>query len=571
MNDIKKEHFLQSERLGEILLKHTKLTKKQLEEALKEKELHGGKLGNILLEKKFVFANEIMRALCIQLNLNYKEDLKANSIDPALVSNIPINYAKSKNIIPIQRIDEQVTVAIGDPFNLECLEDMCIFFPGLEINVVVSSPVRIQDAINRVYEKTTNDMIQDIGEEEEDDYDLESSIDILDATEDEAPVIRFVNSVIHRAIKEKASDIHIEPFERDVIIRFRVDGVLQDILHQPKKVHASLSSRVKIMGNLDIAEKRLPQDGRIFRKVAGKEVDIRLSTIPTQYGERIVMRLLEKGGELMSLQKLGFEGKILKTIEKLITAENGIILVTGPTGSGKSTTMAACLSKIISSDINILTVEDPIEYQIYGACQVQVNPKIDLTFAHALRHFLRQDPDIIMVGEIRDAETADLATTAALTGHLVFSSMHTNEAAGAFPRLIDMGIEPFLVSSSIRAVIAQRLVRRVCLKCRIPYQASPVELNELGIKAIKAPIKLYHASGCSSCNDSGYSGRINIHEVMVIGEEVRSLIMKNSDAAQIRRIAAKKGMLTMREEGARKVLEGVTTVQELTRILHSAE
>ncbi len=560
-----------STRLGDLLLKYTSLTREQLQECVQLQEEEGGRLGDILLRKKYVLPHEIMRALCAQIDLPYVEDLKANDIDPKLVDKIPINYARTREVLPIEKTDTHLTVAMSDPFNLESIEDIRILFGCPNIRTVVSSSNRLQDAINRVYERNTSNMIQDIQNEDEDTYDLEGPIDILDATEDEAPVIRFVNSVIFRAVKEKASDIHVEPYDKEVAIRFRVDGIMHDILHQPKKVHAAVSSRIKVMGNLDIAEKRKPQDGRIFRKVAGKEIDIRLSTIPTQFGERIVMRILEKGGELLSLEKLGFEGETLEQISKLIQRENGIVLITGPTGSGKSTTMAACLSRINTKDINILTAEDPIEYQLNGVGQVQVNPKIDLTFAVALRHFLRQDPDVIMVGEVRDSETAELAITAALTGHLVFSSLHTNEAAGAFPRLIDMGIEPFLVASSMNAVLAQRLVRRVCLKCRESYEASPLELQELGVKNVKGPITLYRAVGCNSCSHTGYSGRINVHELLVVDDNIRSLVMKNVDSATIRKAAQDAGMLTMREDGARKVLSGVTTVQELSRTLHANE
>ena len=558
--------------IGDILLKYTSLSREQLDECLKIQEAEGGRIGDILLRKKYVLPHEIMRALCHQIDLPFVEDLKPNEIDPKVVDKLPINYARTREILPIEKTDGHLTVAVSDPFNLESLEDIRVLFGSTQIRTVVTTSARLQDAINRVYERNTSNMIQDIKREDEESYDdLEGPIDILDATEDEAPVIRFVNSVIFRAVKEKASDIHIEPYERETVIRFRVDGILHDILHQPKKVHAAVSSRVKVMGSLDIAEKRIPQDGRIFRKVAGKEIDIRLSTIPTQFGERIVMRILEKGGELLSLERLGFEGDTLESVNKLIQRENGIILITGPTGSGKSTTMAACLARINTADINILTAEDPIEYQLNGVGQVQVNPKIDLTFARALRSFLRQDPDVIMVGEIRDTETADLAVTAALTGHLVLSSLHTNEAAGAFPRLIDMGVEPFLVASSVNAVMAQRLVRRVCTKCRESYEATAIELQELGVRNVQGPITLYKAVGCVSCSHTGYSGRINVHELLLMEDSIRSLIMKNADSATIRKAAMDKGMLTMREDGARKVLAGITTVQELSRTLNSGE
>jgi general secretion pathway protein E len=562
----------QQANIGDLLLKYTSLTQEQLDECVALQEAEGGRLGDILLRKKYVLPHEVMRALCHQIDLPFVEDLKANEIDTRLVDKLPINYARSREILPIEKTDTHLTVAVSDPFNLESLEDIRVLFGSKQIKTVVTTSARLQDAVNRVYERNTSNMIQDIKREDEESYDdLEGPIDILDATEDEAPVIRFVNSVIFRAVKEKASDIHIEPYDRETVIRFRVDGILHDILHQPKKVHAAVSSRVKVMGNLDIAEKRIPQDGRIFRKVAGKEIDIRLSTIPTQFGERIVMRILEKGGELLSLERLGFEGETLASVSKLIQRENGIILITGPTGSGKSTTMAACLSRINTHDINILTAEDPIEYQLNGVGQVQVNAKIDLTFARALRSFLRQDPDVIMVGEIRDTETADLAVTAALTGHLVLSSLHTNEAAGAFPRLIDMGVEPFLVASSVNAVMAQRLMRRVCLKCKESYEATPIELQELGLKNIQGPITLYKAVGCGACSQTGYSGRINVHELLIVDDPIRSLIMKNADSATIRKSAMERGMLTMHEDGARKVLSGVTTVQELSRTLHGGD
>lgn len=556
-------------RLGDLLLKYTTLTKGQLEECVKIQQEEGGRLGDILLRKKYVMNHEIMRALCAQIDLPYLEDIKPNDIDPRLVDRIPINYARTREVLPVELKDGVLMVVMSDPFNLESLEDLRILFDCPNIKTMVSTSAKVQDAINRVYERNTSNMIQDINNEDDENYDLEGPIDILDATEDEAPVIRFVNSVIFRAAKEKASDIHVEPYDRETVIRFRIDGIMHDILHQPKKVHAAVSSRLKVMANLDIAEKRIPQDGRIFRKVAGKEIDIRMSTIPTQFGERIVMRILEKGGELLSLERLGFEGETLEAVNKLVSRENGIILITGPTGSGKSTTMAACLSRINTADINILTVEDPIEYQLNGVGQVQVNAKIELTFARALRSFLRQDPDVIMVGEIRDTETADLAVTAALTGHLVFSSLHTNEAAGAFPRLIDMNVEPFLVASSVNAVMAQRLMRRVCTKCRESYEATPLELQELGVKNVQGPITLYKAVGCVSCSQTGYSGRINVHELLIMDDTIRTLVMKNSDSATIRKAAMEKGMLTMREDGARKVLSGITTVQELTRTLHS--
>ena len=429
--------------------------------------------------------------------------------------------------------------------------------------------MRIQDAINRVYERSTSNLVDNIGGEFDETFDLEGPIDILEATEDDAPVIKFVNSILFRAVKEKASDIHIEPFEKEFVVRFRIDGVLYDIIRQPKRAHAAISSRVKVMGTLDIAEKRLPQDGRIKIKIAGKDVDIRLSTVPTNFGERLVMRILEQTGTVLQLEQLGFSEKSAKTIEKLIFKKYGIILVTGPTGSGKSTTLSACLVKLNSPTRNIMTVEDPIEYQIPGINQVQVNTKIDLTFARALRAFLRQNPDIIMVGEIRDKETAEIAINASLTGHLVLSTLHTNDSAGASTRLSDMGVEPFLVASSLLGVIAQRLMRKVCQKCKVPHTPSAFEMQELGLTSLPQGSQIFKAGGCPSCAQSGYSGRTVIHELLIIDDNLRSLIVKNADGGTIKRAAVQAGMTTLREDGVAKVLQGLTTVDELMRATHS--
>jgi len=562
-----------SPRLGEILLQHTSMTKEQLSEALKTQEREGGLIGEILLRKNMIQAHEIMRAVCVQLGIPYQDDLKANEIDPKLVTDIPINYAKTKEVLPIRKEQgpngELLVVAVVDPFNSSVASDLTAL-TGLPIQLVASSSMRVQEAINRVYERNTANLVGDIeGDFSEESYDLEGPIDILEATEDDAPVIKFVNSLIFRSVKEKASDIHIEPFEKEFVVRFRIDGVLYDIIRQPKRAHAAISSRIKVMGTLDIAEKRLPQDGRIKIKIAGKDIDIRLSTVPTIYGERLVMRILEQTGTILQLEQLGFSESSSRTVEKLIFKKYGIILVTGPTGSGKSTTLSACLVKLNSPERNILTVEDPIEYQIPGINQVQVNAKIELTFARALRAFLRQNPDIIMVGEIRDKETAEIAINASLTGHLVLSTLHTNDASGAATRLIDMGVEPFLVASSLLGIVAQRLIRKICTKCRTPHQLSNFEMQELGITKLPPKAAIYKAVGCPTCSNSGYSGRTVIHELLIIDDEIRSLIVKNSDAGTVRRAAIERGMITLREDGVAKVLNGVTTVDELMRATHS--
>jgi general secretion pathway protein E len=559
-------------RLGEILLKSTSLTEQQLEEALRIQQSEGGLLGEILVRKNMILPHEIMRALCQQLGLPFVEDLKPNDIDPALVAEIPINYAKAKEVLPIGKETtdkgEQLIVAVSDPFHDTAVDDLQVL-AGKPVKLVVSTSMRIQDAINRVYERSTANLVEKIEGDFDEQYDLEGPIDILEATEDDAPVIKFVNSLVFRAVKEKASDIHIEPYEKEFVVRYRIDGVLYDIIRQPKRAHAAISSRIKVMGQLDIAEKRMPQDGRIKIKIAGKDIDIRLSTVPTTYGERIVMRILEQTGTVLQLEQLGFSRESTETIERLIFRKYGIILVTGPTGSGKSTTLSACLVKLASPERNILTVEDPVEYQLTGVSQVQVNTKIELTFARALRAFLRQNPDVIMVGEIRDKETGQIAIEASLTGHLVLSTLHTNDAAGAATRLIDMGVEPFLIASSVLGVIAQRLIRKVCAKCKEPHVPTAFEMEELGMKELPAGAKIFKSAGCPTCQQTGYSGRTVIHELMLVDDKIRSLIVRSSDAGVIKRAAVEAGMVTLREDGIRKVLQGVTTIDELMRATHA--
>ena len=401
---------------------------------------------------------------------------------------------------------------------------------------------------------------------------VEGSIrkDILEE-DGEAPIIRLVNSVLSQAVKERASDIHIEPFERDIVVRFRKDGVLKEIVRAPKRFQASIASRIKIMGNLNIAEKRLPQDGRIRIKIAGRAVDLRLSTVPTSYGERIVLRILDKQSVVLDLEQLGFRQENLETVSSLITRPHGIILVTGPTGSGKTTSLYAALSRINTPARNILTVEDPVEYQIQGIGQMQVNRKIDFTFARGLRAILRQDPDVVLIGEIRDLETAENAIQAALTGHLVFATLHTNDAPSAFTRLTDMGVEPFLSASSVIAVMAQRLIRCLCKECKEVYTPLDDELEGIGYpkKELKKLLKentFYRAVGCPECYESGYRSRSGIHELMQVTDHVRSLVMKNEPASLLKAAAVEDGMKTLRVDGALKVLEGVTSIDEIMRV-----
>jgi general secretion pathway protein E len=559
-------------RLGQILIKHTSLTEEQLNEALHLQETEGGLLGDILIRRNMILPHEIMRALCVQLAIPFIEDLKPTDIDPKLVTNIPINYAKSKELIPLAKEThahgEVLVVCVTDPFNESIIDDLQVL-TGMAIRICVSTSMRIQDAINRVYEKSSGNVVGEIEGEFEEAMDLEGPIDILEATEDDAPVIKFVNSLLFRAVKENASDIHIEPYEKEFVVRFRVDGVLYDVIRQPKRAHAAISSRIKVMGQVDIAEKRLPQDGRIKIKIAGKDIDIRLSTVPASHGERVVMRILQQTGNIMTLEQLGFSSASSQHIETLINKKYGIILVTGPTGSGKSSTLAACLSKLNSSERNIMTVEDPVEYQIHGVNQVQVNSKIDLTFARVLRAFLRQNPDVIMVGEIRDKETAEIAIAASLTGHLVLSTLHTNDAPGVSTRLTDMGVEPFMIASSLLGVAAQRLIRRVCPKCREPHKPSEFEMMELGLEKIPSGATIFKAKGCNSCSLSGYSGRTVVHELMLIDDSLRSLIVKKADGGVIKKAAVAGGMKTLREDAIQKVFAGITTIEELMRATHA--
>jgi general secretion pathway protein E len=563
---------ISNNKIGQILLEHTSLTSEQLEEVLEIQRQKGMRLGEVLIQKNYLTQEELTKALSIQMGYPYIDRIPSSEIDSELISDIPINYAKQNMVLPISKGDNYIVVALADPLNHSPLDDLALIFKT-EIKVMIASPMQLQEAINKVYERSTSNIIEGLEDSGTDDdlaYNLNEPVDLLDAGDDEAPIIRLVNSLLFRAVKEKASDIHVEPFEKEVIVRFRIDGILYDIFRTPKRFHQSIASRIKVMGDLDIAEKRMPQDGRIHIKIAGKDVDIRLSTVPTSFGERCVLRILDKSSTIIELPSLGFSGKNLSIINNLINKKHGIFLVTGPTGSGKSTSLYACLSQIKSIERNIITVEDPVEYQLEGVGQIQVNPKINLTFASGLRAILRQDPDVIMVGEIRDQETAEIAIDAALTGHLVLSTLHTNDAPGSTTRLIDMGIEPFLVSSSLLGVIGQRLVRKVCENCREQTQLSNLEISELGIThemARKYPT--YKSRGCDKCPNTGYKGRTVISELLTITDSIRALILANADSNTIKKTAIKEGMLTIRQNAVAKVLQGITTIDELIRATQS--
>jgi general secretion pathway protein E len=553
--------------LGEILVGHGALSDEQLEHGLtaQREKRQNGRIGEVLVALDFCSPVQVLKALGEQLRIPVSEKLSPEDVDTELVGQVPVAFAKQHQVVPIRRVDGVIQAAVADPLATYALDDVQTLL-GTAIDPILVPGDTIVDLINKVYERQGGGMELAKGADDEDSFDegkVEELVDIIDVT-DEAPIIRWVNSILFQAVKEKASDIHLEPGEREVIVRYRRDGVLFAAHHANRQYLPSVIARVKIMAGLNIAEKRLPQDGRIRRKIAGRDIDMRVATVPTAHGERVTMRLLDRSSVLFGLEQLGFWPDQMRIINDVIHRPHGIFLVTGPTGSGKTTTLYACLSKINSPDINILTVEDPVEYQLDGISQVQVNPKIDLTFASGLRSFLRHDPDVIMVGEIRDAETAGVAINASLTGHLVLSTVHTNDAASAITRLIDMGIEPFLVASTLMASMAQRLIRRVCVECREPHTPRPEELRSLGISEEQAEASvIYRARGCKTCKETGYRGRTAIYELLPVDEETRMLTMKRSDAGAIKRAGTQKGMLTLREDGARRVLAGLTTPEEV--------
>ena len=559
--------------IGEILLAHAAVTREKLDEALAAQAERGGRLGEVLVSLKACSEEQVLKALAAQLELPYQMRVATDEVSQELVSKVPINFAKQARLLPLRMDGDHVVAAVADPLDTGAMDSLRLLLCASVAPVLVPTQ-SILDCINSVYDRAKNEAEQLVGDMEAGDLDtvaheLEEPQDLLDSS-DEAPIIRLVNSLLFRAAKERASDIHIEPQEKDICVRFRVDGVLQEVIRPPKRFQNSIISRVKIMGGLNIAEKRLPQDGRIRVKLAGRDIDIRLSTTPTVYGERVVMRLLDKNTVLLDLVEIGMDKAQLQIMESLIHKSHGIILVTGPTGSGKTTTLYAALSKINRPDLNIMTIEDPVEYQLKGISQTAVNPKIELTFANGLRSFLRQDPDVIMVGEIRDLETAEIAIQASLTGHLVFSTVHTNDAAGAVTRLVDMGVEPFLVASSLMGVMAQRLVRVLCKDCRTPYLPTPEELKEIGLTSEEVREgsggMLYKPAGCEQCNQTGYHGRSGIYEMMLMDDEVRALTLKNVDSGTIKRTAVNKGMLTLMDDGARKVVRGITSVAEVLSV-----
>ena len=559
--------------LCEILIQKGFVHLEQVNEALELQKIRPKRVGEILLDLGYCEEEHVLQALSDQFNIPYEADLK-DQVDPALTTRVPINFIREYRMVPYRQNGQAYYIAINDPVNLLPLDDLRLLLDGPVLPVLCRNS-EIQHIIDTYFEQqgeNAADMIGSITMSDEEEGEIhtldhvESERDLLDLA-NEAPIIKLINLIITGAVKERASDIHLEPFEKEMRVRYRIDGVLYEKFSVPRSQQAAVVSRAKIMANLNIAEHRLPQDGRIKIRLSGKEIDIRVSIIPIAHGERVVMRILEKGNFLFSLEQLGMDKRDHEAMDRLITNSHGIILVTGPTGSGKSTTLYAALQRVNSPDKNIITVEDPIEYLIPGIGQIQVRPKIGLTFAAGLRSILRQDPDVILVGEIRDHETAEMAVQASLTGHLVFATLHTNDSAGAVTRLINMGIEPFLVTSSCIAIQAQRLVRRICPHCKEEYTPDRDSVAELSVDPDDPRVQtLWRGVGCEQCSERGYFGRTGIFELLVMRPRVQELVLQGSDSNVVKREARKFGMRTLREDGAEKMMRGETTLEEVLRV-----
>ncbi len=567
--------------IGQALLEKGLITQAQLDEALKVQKNTTEQLGRILVDLGHLTERDVLRAHAEQLGIPFLE-LGQISVDEDVAKAIPQSVVQRYNAVPIRRSGNRLTVAMTDPQNVFALDDIRLI-TGYEIDPMLATPddigALLSSADDGVGQEELDTALQalDGGLEAAvaDDMDLASAGSDEDVgraqMEDEAPIIRVVNVVIQQAIKDRASDIHIEPDRRGVRIRYRIDGVLHEVMRVPKYVHAPLVSRIKIMGDMNIAERRLPQDGRIHIRHEGKDFDLRVSSLPTVFGEKVVMRILDQSSVLIGLNKLGMFAETQAQLESIMVQPNGMILSTGPTGSGKTTTQYSILNKINSVERNILTIEDPVEYQLPGLSQVHVNRKAGLTFASAMRSFLRQDPDIIMVGEIRDLETAETAVQASLTGHLVLSTLHTNDAPSAITRLMDMGVEPFLIASSIIGILAQRLGRRICPNCKEPYKPPAEALHRVGFNVEDMEnVVFYRGRGCEQCRHTGYRGRQGIFEMMIINEEIQDLTVKRAPLSEIRAAALANGMKTLKMDGFQKVLEGITTVEEVMRVVFTA-
>src|SRR5438874_366255 len=563
-------------RLGDLLVADGLLTPAQLQKALGEQRGSTEKLGSILIKLGFINEEQLIGFLSRQYGVP-SITLAQLEIDPAVLRLVPAPIAKKYEVIPVRKMGNSLALAMADPTNVFALDDIA-FMTNLQVLPLVASQTAVRKAIDRNYESRTEAMqtvMQDISSDLENvevvDGEDESGtkVDVFELKEsaDEAPVVKLVNMVLVDAIQKGASDIHFESYEKIFRIRFRMDGVLHEMLAPPKRLEAAILSRLKIMSNLDIAERRLPQDGRIKLRYSKREIDFRVSTPPTIFGEKAVLRILDKESLKLDLTQLGFDDWSLDKFNAAIHQPYGMVLITGPTGSGKTTTLYSGIHTINSPDVNIMTAEDPVEYNLKGVNQVQINERVGRTFAAALRSFLRQDPDVILVGETRDLETAQISIRAALTGHLVFSTLHTNDCPSTIARLLDMGIPPFLVASSLLLVLAQRLGRKVCKQCREPYDADEESLVAYGhVPSGKGKVQFYKGKGCATCNFTGMKGRVAIYEVMPVTEEIRDAILKNQGTAELREVAQSQGMKTLRQSGLLKVLDGTTTIEEVLRV-----
>ncbi len=565
-------------KLGEMLIKANLLTQKKLQEALDYQRSNGGKLGFNLVKLGFVREEDITRVLSQQHGVP-SVNLRTMELDEAIVKLIPSEVAQKYLILPVSRTGATLTVAMVDPTNVFAMDDIK-FMTGYNVEPVVASEVAIKEAIDKYYGSIHALELKKVMDEMAETEDpaglevLEDSEDVdlakLEASTEEAPVVRLVNLILTDSIKRGASDIHVEPYEKDFRVRFRIDGVLYEIMNPPMKLKDAITSRLKIMAKLDISEKRLPQDGRIKIKIKlqgkNKEMDYRVSVLPTLFGEKIVLRLLDKENLMLDMTRLGFESDSLSKFEKAIFKPYGMVLVTGPTGSGKTNTLYSSISRVNTPETNIITAEDPVEFNLHGINQVQMKEQIGLNFAAALRSFLRQDPNIILVGEIRDFETAEIAVKAALTGHLVLSTLHTNDAPSTINRLMNMGIEPYLVATSVHLICAQRLVRRLCKECKEEVQMPQQALTDIGYAAEDTPrVKLFKGRGCTVCNNTGYKGRVGLYEVMEITDELREMILCGASSLELKNKALEQGMISLRQSGLRKIRDGLTTVEEVVR------
>ncbi len=548
-------------KLGEILVDLGYIDPARLEEALQEQQRNGGLLGEVLIRLGYINADQLAEAQAEQYDVDY-EKISIENVDPEAIARVPANMAKTLKALPLRTEDNRLIVAMMNPLDVDAV-DVLHRHTGMYIKVVYTNPEDLLKALDFHYSamatasESLDDVTSDTGTSHEgEEEDLE---DLRRAVED-APVVRLVNLLLLEAVNGRASDVHLEPRRTHMAVRYRIDGELRHVRNIPRQLMAACISRIKVMADMDIAVRRIPQDGRITIKVEGRQVDLRVSTLPIQYGERVVMRVLDRDRNIRRLDELGFSPRNLTTFRWLLQQPNGIILVTGPTGSGKTTTLYAALREIQSETRNIITCEDPVEYELDGINQSNVNEKAGLTFAAQLRAILRQDPDVVLVGEIRDQETAEIACRAAMTGHLVLSTLHTNDAVSAIPRLMDMGVEPFLISSSLVGVVAQRLVRVICQHCKQAYEPSLAEIQLIG-----RPVeKLYRGAGCLACGGCGYMGRISVHEILVVDDEIRTLTVQHVPSSQILEAALRKGMVPMSQDGIEKAIQGITTLEEVT-------